>query len=158
MEEVPPLRVKGEPGGPAGSLEARTAGETDRARWGRSRRWQGQDRRGQGSPSAPPTQPRFLGFVLIKLQGGTTQGEPDLCQSGGTWGLRPLLPGALLTSRGPAPAPRETHSFICSKTIDFGLTVCRELHEAVGTPANQTAEPLPLGTGGKKQPTRDSEH
>lgn len=116
----------------------------------------GQER--PGLPSAPPTQPRLLGFVLIKLQGGTTQGEPDLCPGGGTWGLRSLLPGALLTSRGPAPAPRETHSFICSKTIDFGLTVCWELHEAVGTPANQTAEPLPSGTGGEKQPTRDSEH
>lgn len=103
MEEVPPLRVKGEPGGPAGSLEARTAGETDRARWGRSRRWQGQDRRGQGSPSAPPTQPRFLGFVLIKLQGGTTQREPDLCPGGGTWGLRPLLLRGSADLQRPSP-------------------------------------------------------
>ena len=84
--------------GPAGSLAARAAGEMDRARWGRSRVLAGAKlERPASSLSSPtawwPLQPRFLGCALIKLQGGTTHGEADLCPGGGTRGPWPLLPG-----------------------------------------------------------------
>lgn len=113
-----------------------SAGETDRASWGRSWCWRGQD---TSPPPHPSFSAEFSGLCAAQSQYRTTHRESDLWL-GWVWGLLEAHSAVL----GQSLALSSTHSFIhWLKKYECMLAYyCQEV--SLATAVNESAEPLAL--------------